>query len=460
MFLEQVQKLIAQRNIWVVMHILSFSKMDKDQRIKELEKEVKLLREENKELRTIISQLKERLDILEKKELPSFVKEDVSHRHEKTGQKEGHEGFTRYIPERIDFIKKASIKRCPDCEAKLSSVQEIRERYVEDIPEVRTVITKYEIERRYCKHCKKIVEAEVKDALPNARFGLRSMLFIAFLKLGMRMPSKKILELMETTYNLRISDGEIYKILEQLSTVFGPYYKELEKKIRDATVKHIDETGWRIDGINNWLWIFINKEIALYVVKKHRSSKIPIRVLGNQEGKIINSDRHSAYTQLCKVTKCKQQICWAHILRNSKDLAEYCDEAKYVHRRLKSVYKQAVKLEHKATDEDIRKLLHQIDLITARRYRHTKVYKFVRGICRNHRENLFRFANNPEVESTNNSAERGLRHAVVIRKISNGSRSRKGAEITSKLLSVMETLKLQDQNPVTGMMNLLQNSKL
>ena len=398
--------------------------------------------------------------LFQKKEIPSFVKEDVNHRHEKTGQKEGHEGYTRHIPERVDFIKKASIKICPHCEGKLSNVQEIRTRYVEDIPEVRTVITRYEIERRYCKHCKKIVEAEVKDALPNARFGLRSMLFIAFLKLGMRMPSKKILELMRTTYNLRISDGEIYKILEQLSQAFGPHYKELEKKIRDAAVKHIDETSWRIDGQNNWLWIFINKEIALYVVKEHRSSKIPIKILGDQEGKIVNSDRHSAYAQLCKVTNCKQQICWAHILRNSEDLAEYCDEAKYVHRRLKSIYKQAVRMEHKATDGEIGKLLHQIDLIAEKMYRSTKVYKFVRGICKNHRENLFRFANNPEVESTNNRAERGLRHAVVIRKISNGSRSKKGAEITSRLLSVMETMKLQDQNPVTGMMNLLQNSKL
>jgi len=398
--------------------------------------------------------------LFQKKEIPSFVKEDVNHRHKQSGQKEGHEGYTRHIPERVDFIKKASIKICPHCEGKLSNVQEIRTRYVEDIPEVRTVITKYEIERRYCKHCKKIVEAEVKDALPNARFGLRSMLFIAFLKLGMRLPSKKIKELMATTYHLSISDGEIYKTLEQLSNAFGPHYKELEKKIRDAAVKHIDETSWRIDGINNWLWIFINKEIAFYAVRKHRSSKVPIRVLGNQEGKIVNSDRHSAYTQLCKVTKCKQQICWAHILRNSEDLAEYCDEAKYVHLRLKNIYKQAAKLEHKATDEEIGKLLHQIDLIAEKMYRSTKVYKFVRRICKNHRENLFRFANNPEVESTNNRAERGLRHAVVIRKISNGSRSRKGAEVTCKLLSVMETMKLQDQNPVTGMMNLLQNSKL
>jgi len=69
-------------------------------------------------------------------------------------------------------------------------------------------------------------------------------------------------------------------------------------------------------------------------------------------------------------------------------------------------------------------LLHWIDLIADRVYRSSEVYKFVKSICRFHRENLFRFVDNPEIDSTNNRAERGLRHAVVIRKISNGSRSK------------------------------------
>lgn len=433
--------------------------------MEDLEKEE--LRKENKELKEKLSwalekikELESRVSQLEKEKIPSFVKEDVNHRHKKPGQKEGHEGYTRKIPERIDFVKKATIRKCPDCGGKLSKVQETRERYVEDIQETRTIITRYEIERRYCKKCKKIVEAEVNDALPNARLGLRIMLLIAFLKLGLRLPSKKIVELMKTTYSLIISDGEIYKILEQLSEAFGQHYKELKKKIREAAVKHIDETGWPIDGKNSWLWIFINREVALYVVRKRRNSETPIAVLGKQEDKVITSDRFFAYSKLARKTKCKLQICWAHILRDSEELAEYRDEAKYIHRRLKSIYKQAIKLEHRATNEEIKKLLHQIDLITAKRYRSTKVYKFVKSICKTHRENLFRFANNPEIESTNNRAERGLRHVVVIRKISNGSRSEKGAEITSRLLSVIETLKLQDQNPVTGMQDiLLQNSK-
>ena len=116
-----------------------------------------------------------------------------------------------------------------------------------------------------------------------------------------------------------------------MSNAFGKQYKELEKRIREALVKHIDETSWRINGKNNWLWIFINKEVALYVVNRKRSSKVPAKILGNQEGEFIVEDRFSAYNELAKVSGCEQQLCWAHLLRNSKDLAEHYSEAKYIH---------------------------------------------------------------------------------------------------------------------------------
>jgi len=140
-------------------------------------------------------------------------------------------------------------------------------------------------------------------------------------------------------------------------------------------------------------------------------------------------------------------------LRNSKDLAKHYKEAKYIHKRMKYIYKKAKEEEKKEN------LLRWMDLIASRSYRSSEVYKFVKSVCRHHRENLFRFVGNPEIESTNNLAERGLRHAVVIRKISNGSRSEDGAETTARLLSVLQTMKLQKVNPFNGAMNLLQKGE-
>jgi transposase-like protein len=415
--------------------------------LREVKEENKYLKET---IKAILQEFEEFKRVLKEKSKPDFIKEDVKEEPKTSGQKEGHVGYSRHVPERIDEVKEHKLDRCPNCGGVVSDTQEIRERVVTDIPETRAKNTKHRFHRCYCGNCDKLVEPEFYDALPNARFGLKLMILILILKLDCRIPSNKVVSILDSVFGVKISDGEVYNILRQLSEAFGDYYKELEQKIKDALAKHIDETSWRINGKNNWLWIFINKEVALFVVRKKRSSKVPIEILGDQEGKTIIDDRFSAYTELAKVSGCEQQICWAHLLRNSKDLAKHYKEAKYIHKRMKHIYNKAKEGEKKEN------LLHWMDLIASRSYRSSEVYKFVKSVCRNHRENLFRFVDNPEIESTNNMAERGLRHAVVIRKISNGSRSEDGAEITAKLLSVLQTVKLQTNNPYEGILNLLQ----
>ena len=250
---------------------------------------MKELEEENIFLKQTIKALEKRIDELEgivkEKKKPDFIKEDIKEEPKKSGQKEGHVGYSRHVPERIDEIKEHKLDRCPNCGGFVSDTQEIRERVVTDIPETRAKNTKHRFHRCYCKNCDKLVEPEFYDALPNARFGLKLMILILILKLDCRIPSNKVVSILDSVFGVKISDGEIYNILRQLSEAFGDYYLELEQKIKDALAKHIDETSWRINGKNNWLWIFINKEIALFVVRKKRSSKVPIEILGDQEGK-------------------------------------------------------------------------------------------------------------------------------------------------------------------------------
>ena len=410
--------------------------------------EIMQLREENNKLRKRLEELEGKKE----KEKPDFIRDPVDTIPKKTGQKKGHEGYSRYIPERIDEVKPLDREDCPNCGGKLSGIQDVRSRVVTDM-EISVKNTQYVIHRRYCKNCGKIVEPEVTDALPNARFGLRLMLLIMLMKIGLRMPSQNIVDFLRS-FSLEISDGEIYGILEQLKKAFGDYYNTLVMKMREAAHKHIDETSWRIDGKNYWLWDFINKEVALYVIEKKRSSKVPIEILGNQEGKFATTDRFSVYNVLVNETGCLQQVCWTHLLKNSKDLAEHYSEARYIHKRFKYIFRKAK--EGKISKE---KLLHWIDLISSRTYKSSEVYKFVKSACRNHREDLFRFVDNPKVEPTNNLAERGLRHAVIMRKISGGSRSNKGADTTAKLLSVIQTVKMQEGNVLNNMMDILQKAK-
>lgn len=388
---------------------------------------------------------------------PPFVKGEVRrHTSKKLGAPKGHKGYWREMPGRIDFVRPLHIRACPCCGGKLSGVQEVRERYVEDLPPVpQPIVTKYLIERRYCAHCKKIVEADVPDALPGARLGLRVMLLIAFLKIRMALPENKIVELLRSAHAFSISPAEVVCVLDQLRRAFGPHYAAIEKKIREAPVKGCDETGWRLDGVNHWVWCMVNEEVAWYKVHRRRSYKVVKPSLQDQTGKIIVHDRLPTYNQLAEETGCAQQICWAHILRDSKRLAKNYKEARTVHRRLKSIFRKAKKLAPHGTKPQVERLLTRIDCFGELHFEHKSIRTFRNSICKRHHDNLFHFVTNPAVPSTNNGTERAIRKAVIIRKISNGSRSEKGARILETLLSVIETLRLQGKNPLEEMYQLL-----
>jgi len=426
-------------------------------KIQELEK---ALEKESKEKARIQKEYEKTKEEFEKykskypaiKELPHFVKEDIKTEKKKPGQKVGHKGYARKIPERIDLVVPLEIKACPDCNNKLNRTQEIRKRTITDIPLTSKITTtQYEIHRKYCSYCDKIVESTIPDTISNSPFGINLMLFIVFLKIGMALPYNKIRTLLMTMYDLKISEGCLVNILLLVKEEFGDYYKILEKKMKKVRVKNADESSWRIDGINHYIWIFITKEIALYKIRKSRGSEVAIEVLGKQKNKTITCDGFSAYSKLKKLVECFIQLCWFHILKNSRKYKKvYPDEGELLHKKLKGIFTLAKSYNHQATDDQVENLKKEIKWLAHPIYKHKEIKGFVKTL-QDRIDELFRFTQDVEVEGNNNLAERGIRKAVIIRKISNGSRSHNGAGILEVLLSVVETAKLQGQNPLLFM---------
>ena len=427
---------------------------EKDKRIKELEEEVKKLKKQKEQIEEEFEDTKKKFEEYKAQyhsqfNPHSFVKEDVKHLAKISGQKKGHKGYTRRIPERIDFVQEWNPKNCPTCDAELSETQEVRHRYVTDIKlKFEVVNTQHNIYRKYCSKCKKLVEQSVPNVLPHARFGLNLMLFIMYLRLGLSLPGNKVCELLNTMYNITISEGEIVVVLRQLVKAFGPYYNYLEKIIKLARVKHTDSTGWRINGKNYFAWVFIAAGKVIYKIRKRNNSKVALQLFGTkQQGKTLVVDRHSAFRTLAEKAGYLLQLCWAHILRDSKDLAkDFGREGKYTHEKLKEIFALAKGLNHKGTPEHVDQLKAEILLLTKRHYKHTTIRKFVSNLYHRDVENLFRFVTDHEVDPTNNISERELRKLVIIRKISNGSRSTRGANATAMLLSIIETLRINNKN--------------
>lgn len=434
-----------------------------EKEIQQLKKENQELREENRRLRQLVKQLQSQFENLEdNRSDSSFVKSDTKKRRKKPGQKPGHEGCSRSVPDHVDEEAELLLEYCPVCGEKLSGTQETCSHYVEDIKMPRAWVKRYIIHRRYCRRCKKLVSPQPLDVLPNCRFGLCLMLLVCFQKYGLHLPFNKIAFELETYFGIMVSQGELCMIVQRMAGLFGPRFEELKQKMRHLRVKYVDETGWRINGRNHWLWAFIAEQeaIALYMIDKSRGSKVPRRVLGRRHDGITVNDFYSAYNKFGG----KQQKSWVHLLRETSKLSKKKntnDEMKQFHKRIKRLYHDAVRFKEKKpppeeVERGMKRFLRRLDKICKTCYTDEDCQRLAKRL-KKHRESMFRFLMVEELRPDNNIAEQGIRPNVVMRKISGGNRSQNGARTHEVMMSIVETYKRRDQNFFEEGMSYLQS---
>src|SRR5215468_6469695 len=368
------------------------------------------------------------------------------------GREAGHPGSGRARPTRIDqthTIGAGDI--CPECGAAFTGVGTTRERIVEDIVLVRpTVITKYVIERRWCPRCRSYHEDALIEALPRHRLGLHVLLFVVYQKVALGLSYSKIQRELRSYFGLTISAGELPSMVAEVAALFGPAYARLLKLMRQQAALHIDETSWRIDGVPHWLWVFVNDVVALYVVSRSRGSKVPQALLGPDFDGVVISDFFSAYSPL-EVEKAK---CWAHLLRDSHDAAKGQDaqsERTHFHHTLHALFlEMGLALEQVQADtagrEQVRDEMRMKLWQFATNHWNSWQCQQLAARIKKYLDDLVVWLSNPAVDPTNNAAERALRGAVVTRKTSFGSRSKRGAHAFARMLSIIMTWERQGKD--------------
>ena len=440
---------------------------DKNKLIEQLREKIRKLEEERNKIEEKLKKTQKEFEefklkhagTVENLKKAMHIKPDIMKSSLKCGAQRGHKGYTRKIPERVDHIVPLSLKKCPDCgDTLLGEIQEVRERYVTDIHFVAKVTnTKYEIPRKYCRTCKKLVEPHVPQALPHARFGLNLMLFVIYLRIALRLPVNKVREYFQTVHGFSISEGEIILISHQLAQAYGSYYKQLERLLKFCKVKYSDTTSWRTNGKNYTAWVFITAGAVLYKITRRAKAEIPLKMFGTkQQGNVLVVDRISTNRSLAKKAGFTPQFCWSHILDDSRGLAKnFGREGKYAHRKLKQIFADAKSLDHQGAQEQVKKLEEKILALNKKKYSHSTVRKWVKNLATRDFHGLFIFVTNPDVDPTNNISEQKIRKLVIHRKISNGSRSVAGAETIATLYTVIETLKHQNKPVFPGLKYIL-----
>ena len=260
------------------------------------------------------------------------------------------------------------------------------------------------------------------------------MLLVTSLNL-MGISCAKISYIIKTFFGMNISPATANRITIRIAREFGPLYDRMVQEMRKQKTIHGDETSWPIRGKNHWLWTFVSRYLVLYEIDKSRGREVPKRVLGDYKGTII-SDSWGAWNYVGK----KHPRCHIHYLRSIDDILQYHNPGpRFVlfARTLKRILNDS----HKPY-ADKNKLLSRIDRLIGKRYRDEYCRTMVKRL-RRERDMLFTFIGR-KMDWHNNTAERAIRSGVVLRKITYGSNSQKGAMAHRTLMSIHQTCRMND----------------
>jgi hypothetical protein len=374
-------------------------------------------------------------------------------------RKRRSEGFGRHRAtptERVEHVAEA----CPTCGTALVGGSVKRTREVIELGPSPTRIIEHVYWERRCPLCgtRWVPKVDLDgQVLGHQRFGLGLLSLIVTLREEGRLPIRTIQWYLETVHHLHLSVGAIVAASARAAQQGQDTLEQIRERVRASPVANADETGWREDGHNGYVWTF-STPTERYFVRGSREKEMVDRVLGDRFSGVLVSDFYAAYNHYTGL----KQRCWAHLLQDIHELKEFYPEDASVQgwaRELHELYQQAKAF---SSPKDRERLAAKVRFergalaicapfrenpAAAQRRLSARITRFI--------EELFVFVLYPEVPSHNNAAEKSLRHLVTCRKISGGTRSSAGTRVKMALSSLFGTWRARHLDPLASCRQML-----
>lgn len=374
----------------------------------------------------------------------------------KPGGQPGHPGSGRgLLPiEQVDEVIEHAPESCRRCGLSLADRPArgpIRRHQVAELPRIAVRVSEHRLCRRSCPGCGEITQAELPPEVPRERFGARLQAAVTTLAAGFRLSRRQVVDLCSELFGTEIAVGTVDAIVGRSGAALREPQERLRDAVRGASVVCVDETGWRQAGETRFLWGAFTDSAAALRVAPSRHREEAEALLGESEA-IVCSDRWWAYDHL---DPARRQLCWSHLLRDFRyhaesPLAHQSEFGQSCLRIAEDVFASWRSFQRsgdrRRLRREVRPLERELRALCEQAQRKSVTTRYHRGLARNLIKawpGLWTFIEAEGVEPTNNRAERGLRHAVIYRKLSQGSRCERGALATERLLSSAITCRLQ-----------------
>ena len=306
-----------------------------------------------------------------------------------------------------------------------------------DFPDKPILITEHRIMKYISPATGDIVYAHIN--LPKGIYGKNLQAITVMLK-NLTNSQEKIADFIRELGAPSFSDVEVQNISDKFATILESERKLLLRQLRKMSYVHADETGFRKDGQNGYVWGVFTKTISILTATMSRARIIIKNLLKNFKGVIV-VDGYNAYDEF----KLKQR-CWAHLIREFKDYAKDNQEIQTQYVRLKILYDYLKQINERPPDEQ--KIAHckwiLNDIVTC--LKSIKQAKGLVTLIENGEDDWFTALYYEGVPLHNNHAERELRQIVLLRKNIGCYRNEKGKKWIDNVISVLHTWKLQGKN--------------
>ena len=310
-----------QDDYWKMRNACEQQLDDQQKLIQDLEKEIVELKARLQSLH----QKQFKADTRPKTSIASVCSSNPSLTRKKRGPPYGHPGWHRKKPSVIDRVVQVPAPRqCPDCGMRdLKPIAQEWEHLQEDIIlQPRAHATLFNHQQAFCPCCDKEVVAAAEGEILNAPIGPLAKATATYLRFSMGLPYRKIQMLFETLFGFSFVPASAFGF-DKMSAFKGKaIHEDLRQKIQTSDVVYADETHWRADGLNHFLWYAGNQDIAFFQIDRHRSAEVARQILGQNFDGVLVCDSYAAYQTIHLKAR---QACLAHYLRDAKEILQKLD---------------------------------------------------------------------------------------------------------------------------------------
>jgi transposase len=456
------------------------------QRIGELEQENEGLRERLKEADEDIERLRRENEQLRKELQAAGRGSRRGKRKPKTdpkrpGRKAGQGPFTfRQAPAHAGANSEppmevpVTVSQCPCCGGELR-YERTDEATVTDMPQAsQPEVKSYAVEVRRCERCGQRVRGQHPDVAADQfgatahRVGPRVKAAAHAVHYGMGVPVRKLPTILREFTGIEVTQSALTQdALRKAEGAVGNAYQELRAGVAAAPAVYTDDTGWRIHGQTAHLMTFDTDQATVFQIRRrHRNEEVRELIPADYAGVMV-TDRGKSYDAE-ELLGVRQQKCLDHLKENINEVLERkTGRARGFGLTLKSILREARQLWRDQKAGKVSKFQGEVKRIEQELTFHLRDrilkdednQRLLNGIGLQHdRGRVLLFLHDPTIEPTNNRAERSLRPAVIVRKLSHGSRNDRGAEAFAGFTSVIQTAaKTRGCSIIDALQNLFQS---